>query len=178
MHRFGGLEKDSWLQSLHAMLAGGVATLGLLKSVEQAAASVAFAALAPPSAFAVVVPGSSDSTWVHMHCTSGGCGQSYPHGDDAGSKDSNNGNPNDDFNREGSCLEHSRGQKCPDIANQGAQISLSGRYIEDCRLSQPSSEARSPEAAAALWQVTQELLVTRLLTRTDDNTWDNSSEFQ
>lgn len=164
------------------MLAGGVATLGLLKSTEQAAASVAFAALAPPSAFAVVVPGYS---WEHMHCTSEGCSQSCPDGNDASSEGSgrqngNNGNPKVDLNQEGSCLEQSRDQKRPDVADQGVKVSLSGRYIEDCRLSQPSSEARSPEAAAALWQVTQEILVTRLLTsRTDGNTWtNNSSEFQ
>ena len=38
--RFGGLESGSWLQSAQAMLAGGIAGLGLLKSVEQAKASI------------------------------------------------------------------------------------------------------------------------------------------
>lgn len=36
---------------------------------------------------------------------------------------------------------------------EAQRLSLSGRYIEDCRLSLPSSEARDQVAASAVWQV-------------------------
>ena len=172
--RFGGLDTHSWLHSAQAMLAGGIASLGLLKSVEQAAASVAFAALAPPSAFAVTVQAPSGALWECAPGVQSCPGDADASPDDRSVREDKDGPDGHRFiNRKGSSPEQSVGGSSR--VGLGTQLSLSGRYIEDCRLSQPSSEARSPEAAAALWSVTQELLVTRLLcTAADNSAWAKS----
>ena len=127
----------------------------------QAAASIAFAVLAPPSSFAVVVPpdaaSSSDSDTLRQQQGCGVCGE----------QERAQGPPNTAVSS--SSVPYS--PECPTstspetvvAAPPPPKVSVSGRYIEDCKLSQPSSEARDPRAAEALWYVTQELLAEKLL---------------
>ena len=141
------------MYSVQGWVAGGLSGLGLLKSPEQAAASVAFAALAPAVQFAVLVEELTEggATGVPPCCPSsssqGACSDGCGTGTVAGS-----GGP---VPHVGPGQSGCSPQEAPSGSNH---LSVSGRYIEDCRLSQPSSEARDADAATALWEITQEII--------------------
>jgi hypothetical protein len=140
----GGLPDGSWLRAAQSAAAGGLMSLGALKSAEQAAASVAFVVAAPASLMAVkvVVDDGRGSCAACVDGTSSTAGVA-PWCGGAGA---------------GAAAEQQDGG----VSTAPPAVSVSGRYIEDCRLSLPAPDARDPAAEAALWQVTQELLLSRL----------------
>ena len=140
------------MYSVQGWVAGGLSGLGLLKTPEQAAASIAFAALAPAVQFTVLVeePGEG-ATGVPPCCPSSSSQGAHSDGCGAGTG-AGSGGPVPDVGS-GQC-----GCSPQEAPSGSGRLSVSGRYIEDCRLSQPSSEARDPDAAAALWEVTQEII--------------------
>jgi hypothetical protein len=136
----------------------------LLKTPEQAAASIAFAALAPPSLFATKQDapapapapccgtGPSAGAGSGTACSSGACGIA-PEAGTASDEPTMQGEPAVAGTSGGSCCAPPApaGPQAPGYLIKG--LSVSGRYIEDCRLSQPSPEARDIRAELALWQV-------------------------
>lgn len=167
--RFGGLSHGSWLHGATSLAATGLGQLGMLKSPAQAAASVAFAAAAPAALLAVragrchgaaccddtAACGRSTAREAGAcagdeRCCASACADTHAHAHGEGSRGAMH--PCCDATHPGTAGGGRKGAEAPSCS---AAVSVSGRYIEDCRLSQPGGEARDPEAAAACWQVTQ-----------------------
>ncbi|KAG1668665.1 hypothetical protein FOA52_001273 [Chlamydomonas sp. UWO 241] len=149
---FGGLEVGSWLQAAVAAAGSGLAAMGALKTPDQAAASVAYALAAPAALLAVRASPPADARGRAPCCGAGvhGCG------DKALPRGANNAGGCPPSGSGGGGGGGSKGGGHQDGRSARASVSASGRYIEDCRLSQPAPEARDPDAAAALWQVRHE----------------------
>jgi hypothetical protein len=159
------------------MAAGGLQYLGLLKTPEQAAASVAFAALAPTSVFAVrgrapavgrrhpqIQPAVQEVPFWSTSSTSKAAAQSTGTTSEAAASRrlSETSQEVQEDEAGTSFITSVKGVDSVEVlstagAPEGGdddKTSSSGRYIEDCRLSLPSPQASSPQAASALWQVT------------------------
>ncbi|GAX83206.1 hypothetical protein CEUSTIGMA_g10632.t1 [Chlamydomonas eustigma] len=185
IQRFGDLGSGSWLQSIKTLATGGLQSLGLLKTPQQAAASVAYAALAPVndlSVLARLAPAARNRNPLchraHSATTRSSSGSEASALPRARLNDEKALLLDVQDDQEGSLLNSSDSTavttsgQCEDggaLLATGAQaeicgkkyhndVSFSGRYIEDCRLSLPSPEASNPQAASALWQVTQEMI--------------------
>ncbi len=159
---FGGLSPSSWYHKLQTLAVGSFQPLGLWKSSQQAAASIVFAALAPPSLLAAP----SEETYISpspASASSASSAAAFP----SPMLIQNNGSPTQSTPESSYAsasasapvtlveTTETAGSNRLSGASSGVTqtLSLSGRYIEDCHLSLPSLEARDLAASAAVWQV-------------------------